>query len=131
MRILFATGNLGKLQEAVKVLPNADIQLLETDTVEPQERSLGEISKYKVRTAAENSETDSGLVMADDTGLFVDELDGFPGTVSSLFEDRVGSEKLLELIKDNRSASFRCSVDLRGEPGYQHHANGDKHRRHG
>jgi Xanthosine triphosphate pyrophosphatase len=98
--------------EAAQALPNADIQRLEAETVEPQERSLSEISKYKARTAVENSETDSGFVMADDTGLFVDELDGFPGTVSSLFEERVGNEKLLELIEDNRSASFRCSVAL-------------------
>ena len=111
MRILFATGNSGKLEEAMQMLPGADIRRLEVETVEPQERSLSEISKYKARTAAENAEVDSGFVMADDSGLFVDELNGFPGPLSHPFEEKVGKEGLLELIHD-RSASFRCSIAL-------------------
>jgi XTP/dITP diphosphohydrolase len=111
VRILFATGNSGKLEEAMQMLPGADIRRLEVETVEPQEGSLSEISKYKVRTAAENAEVDSGFVMADDSGLFVDELDGFPGSLSHPFEEKVGKEGLLELIED-RSASFRCSIAL-------------------
>lgn len=111
MRVLFATGNSGKLEEARQMLPEADIRCLEVETVEPQEGSLSEISKYKARTAAENAEVDSGFVMADDSGLFVDELNGFPGPLSHLFEEKVGKEELLKLVED-RSASFRCSIAL-------------------
>jgi len=111
VRILFATGNSGKLEEARQMLPGADIRRLGVETVEPQEGSLSEISKYKVRTAAENAEVDSGFVMADDPGLFVDELNGFPGPLSHPFEEKVGKEELLKLVED-RSASLRCSIAL-------------------
>jgi inosine/xanthosine triphosphate pyrophosphatase family protein len=47
VRILLATGNPGKLEEARQMLLDTEIQRLEADTVEPQKKSLSETSGYK------------------------------------------------------------------------------------
>lgn len=63
------------------------------------------------------------LVMADDSGLCVDILDGAPGVFSARFagehgNDSANNEKLLELLKDenkNRNAKFVCAIALIGK----------------
>ncbi|MFB6209377.1 MAG: non-canonical purine NTP pyrophosphatase [Candidatus Nanohaloarchaea archaeon] len=110
MKLYFATGNSGKVEHARKLLPKFEVEQLEADTVEPQEATLEEISKYKLRTARDNSGIEEGFIVADDSGIFVGELNGFPGPLSSPFDEKVGKENLLRLVDEDYSARFRASV---------------------
>lgn len=60
-------------------------------------------------------------VMIDDSGLFVDALEGFPGVFSAYAFKTVGCEGILRLLGDgdDRSARFECCLGLMvpgGEP---------------
>ena len=88
MKIILATANRHKIEEIRSVIPaQAGIQILEwldsrfrgNDIVETG-ATLLENALQKARAAAKTS----GLwALADDTGLFVDALDGRPGIYSA------------------------------------------------
>lgn len=50
--------------------------------------------------------------MADDSGLFIDSLNGFPGPQTHFFDRKVGKENILKLVDDDASAEFRSAVAL-------------------
>ncbi len=52
------------------------------------------------------------FLIADDSGLFVDELNGFPGPLSSPFDSMVGKERLLDLVDLGADAEFRAAIAL-------------------
>jgi XTP/dITP diphosphohydrolase len=104
----FVTTNPGKLREARAYL-DAGIEQLDYDYTEIQSDSLAEIAAAGAREAyGEAGEP----VIVDDSGLFVDGLDGFPGPYSSYVEDTVGVERTADLAlgTDDRRASFRSIV---------------------
>ena len=122
MRLVFATGNRGKLAEAQEIL-GLDYELVTPadlgldDDIEETGRTLAENSLIKARAIYD----DSGLdCFADDTGLEVDCLGGAPGVYTARyagphcnFDDNM--EKLLaEMAKAGgpRTARFRCVVTL-------------------
>jgi XTP/dITP diphosphohydrolase len=116
--LVFASGNAGKLREIKPLLaplgwdvrPQGEWNI--SEAVEDG-RTFVENALIKARHAAEHS----GLpVLADDSGLLVNALDGRPGLRSSRYADGGGSEenmrKLLDELKDvpeeNRDAYFYC-----------------------
>lgn len=114
MELYFATGNAGKVEDARNILKDTDVTVkqLDVDVLELQDASLEEIVRYKVKQAVEQSQLLGTHVMADDSGLFVDALNGFPGILSSPFDAKVGKEKLLDLLadEDDMSAEFRAVI---------------------
>ena len=122
MRLVFATGNRGKLAEAQEILGldyelviPADLGL--DDDIEETGSTLAENSLIKARAIYDASGLDC---FADDTGLEVDCLGGAPGVYTARyagphcnFDDNM--EKLLaEMAKAGgpRTARFRCVVTL-------------------
>lgn len=125
MQILIATGNKGKLKEFQLLLANAPVKLvLPTDIgldafdVEETGSTLGENAMLKARAYAEAS----GLyALSDDTGLYVDALDGRPGIYPARYGgpglDAGGRrQKLLGELTDvpdeKRTARFECVIAL-------------------
>lgn len=111
MHLRFATGNAGKVDDVRSILPDATVEQVDIDALEPQDATLTEIATGKVEQALDAVGRDA-LLMADDSGLFVDDLDGFPGILSSPFDAQVGREKLLRLVDDDRTARFRAAIAL-------------------
>lgn len=129
MRIVFATGNRGKLAEAAEIL-GPDFEL-----VIPADLGIDEDIPETGSTLKENSLQKASYIwektglpcFADDTGLEVDCLGGAPGVYTARyagehcnFDDNMA--KLLHEMQgtDDRSASFRCVVTLivDGEPHF-------------
>ena len=123
MKIIFATGNKGKLREAAEILGDgfelsspADLGI--TEDIEETGETLEENSVIK----AEYIYGRTGLnCFADDTGLEVDALGGAPGVHSARYASEghdfnANIDKLLaELSKhpgEPRTARFRCVVTL-------------------
>lgn len=122
MRLVFATGNRGKLAEAQEIL-GLDYELVTPadlgleDDIEETGSTLAENSLIKARAIYDASGLDC---FADDTGLEVDCLGGAPGVYTARyagphcnFDDNM--EKLLaEMAKAGgpRTARFRCVVTL-------------------
>ncbi|MFB6174516.1 MAG: non-canonical purine NTP pyrophosphatase, partial [Candidatus Nanohalobium sp.] len=102
-RIFFATGNKGKIEHASNVLGDEfKVKQVDVETVEPSIDSIEEIAEAKVEQAREKADIpEEGLLIADDSGLFVDSLNGFPGAQTSFFDRKVGKNNLLKLIEDD------------------------------
>ena len=121
MKIIFATGNKGKLREAAEVLgPDYEIvspaSLGITEEIPETGSTLQENSLQKAQYLFERT----GLpVFADDTGLEVDALGGAPGIYSARYagpghDHQANMDKLLaELEKIRRSESANDGVSRR------------------
>jgi len=121
MKLVFATNNAHKLEEARQILaPDVDIIGLQeagfTEDVEETGLTLEENALLKAQTVYNAI----GLsCFADDTGLEVEALDGRPGVYSARYagpghDFSANVDKLLSELnnKTNRKARFRTSVCL-------------------
>jgi XTP/dITP diphosphohydrolase len=111
----FATGNEHKLEEAKAALSPHKINIIKLDSAEKleiQHTNLEEIARAALSLIV--TKTADKLVFVEDSGLFVHELNGFPGPYSSFVHETIGIEGILKLMKDakNRKAEFRSSVSF-------------------
>lgn len=125
-KIVFASNNKGKHNELVDAFRNEGIDLvfLGNLTLEENSTSLANNALMKAQQAA----AQTGLpAMGDDSGLFIDDLDYFPGVYSRRWlaestDDGARSDAILELMKNshfNRRAeliSRFAVVDKDGRP---------------
>lgn len=106
--IRYVTTNEGKVREAESYL-GADVAALEYDYPEIQADSLEEVAADGARKAYRYA---GEPVIVDDAGLYLDELDGFPGPYSAYVEDTLGVERVGRLARSEGAtrAHFRCVV---------------------
>jgi len=106
----FVTGNEGKVAEAREYLPMA-VEQTDYDYVEVQSDDLAEIA---ARGARESFRELGGTepVAVEDSGLFVEAFDGFPGPYSAYAEHTLGIERVHRLVEpeDDHRAAFRSVV---------------------
>ena len=123
-RIIFATGNAGKMKEVRMILGELGIPVLSmkeagiaADIVE-NGKSFEENAVIKAETIRDLT-ADGDLVLADDSGLEIDYLDGAPGIYSARFmgEDTCYTikntalvEKLAGVPEEKRTARFVCAI---------------------
>ncbi|MFC7073904.1 non-canonical purine NTP pyrophosphatase [Halovenus rubra] len=103
--VTFVTTNPGKVQEAREYL-DEPVEQVEFDYVEPQAVDLGTVAAYGARAAYRRLDEP---VVVDDSGLTIDAFDGFPGPYSSYVQERVGFERVADLVsrEASQSAAFR------------------------
>jgi XTP/dITP diphosphohydrolase len=120
-KLLIATLNPGKLRELARALRPEGIEVVgldQLDDMTPVEET-GTTFEENARIKAEGySRRTDLLVLADDSGLEVDALDGAPGVESARYggpglDDAGRSRLLLDALKDvpdpaRRTARFRC-----------------------
>lgn len=111
--IYFATGNKGKFAEATHIAKVFGITLkqMKTEKIEIQSDELEDIASFAAKRV---SETTRRSVVAEDAGLFVNNLQGFPGPYSAYVFKTIGTDGVLNLLKGarDRSASFRAVVSF-------------------
>jgi XTP/dITP diphosphohydrolase len=123
MELLLATRNAHKTREFAQILGN-DFQISDlAKSNAPPVRETGDtFEKNAVLKAVTVSQDRHLLVIADDSGLEVDALDGAPGIYSARYagenaSDEQNVDKLLRELasSDKRSARFRCVIALARE----------------
>ncbi len=130
MRFIVATHNQDKLKEIQKILKDQPFEVLDLaalgfceDIVEDGQ-SFAENARIKVHALAEHYPDD--YIMADDSGLCVDCLDGRPGIHSARYqgEDSPYSVKIAALQAEvdgkapaPRTAQFVCAICCRRADG--------------
>lgn len=106
-KITYVTGNWSKVISAKQVLEplGFEIDNIKMDTHEIQADSVEEIAMYSAKEASEKLKCD---VLKNDTGLFVEALNGFPGPYTHYVDDKLGEDGLLKLLEneENRNAYF-------------------------
>ena len=121
-RIIFATGNQGKLREIREILRDLDVEVISMKDagiqvpIEENGNSFIENALIKARTVEEAS---GEITMADDSGLEVDALNKEPGIYSARYMGeetsyRMKNENILERLQgvpeDKRTARFVCAI---------------------
>src|SRR5438132_13571037 len=105
------TENPDKFREARSILDGQGIQIrqLRQAKVEVQDSSLEKIARFAVKAASVNR---TGLLVVEDSGLFIDGLGGFPGPFSSYVYKTIGLNGILGLMHDQRkrNAYFQTSI---------------------
>lgn len=122
--IVIATNNVGKAKEFAEIFEPKGyfVKTLrdfpELEEVEETGKTFEENARLKAETIANALQT---IVLADDSGLCVDALDGQPGVYSARFagepkSDAANNAKLLSelggLVGEERSAHFTCCLVL-------------------
>ena len=107
----FVTTNIHKFQEARRVLSEYKIStaMLRVGAIEIQDDKTENIAKISAIDAVNNS----GLpVFVEDSGIFIEALNGFPGPYSSYVYRTVGTKGILKLMKNikNRDAYFQAVI---------------------
>lgn len=130
-RIIFATGNAGKMREIREILGDMGMEILsmkeagiDADIVEDG-TTFEENAVIKAKAVAQllkesaGKEQDSAVVLADDSGLEIDYLNKEPGIYSARYmgEDTpfdVKSRNLIERLEgvpdEERTARFVCAI---------------------
>lgn len=128
MKIVFATGNKNKMKEVRQILGGLGLDILSMaeagvyGDVEENGSSFAENSMIKARAVAQELKAkgeDDCIVLADDSGLEVDYLNGEPGIYSARYmgydtpypEKNAAIIERLNGVKDeDRSARFVCAI---------------------
>ena len=127
MKLLLATRNKDKIKEIKEILKDLNIEIISAydfpgmpDVIEDKDT----IEENAIKKAEECTAFSGMLTLADDTGLFVDALDGKPGVHAARFAGENCSYKdnrdkmLREMTgKTNRKAQFRTFVAFASPEG--------------
>lgn len=121
-KVVFATGNAGKMKEIRMILSDADVDVLSLKeagivlNVEENGSTFAENALIKARACAEMTDY---LVLADDSGLEIDYLNKEPGVYSARYmgEDtpyHIKNQNLIDRLagvsEENRTARFVCAI---------------------
>lgn len=121
-RIIFATGNAGKMKEIKAILADLGMDILSmkeagvTIDIEENGSTYEENALIKARAV---SALTGDIVLADDSGLEIDYLNGEPGVFSARYlgEDtsyRVKNANLIDRLEgvpdEKRTARFVCAI---------------------
>jgi len=118
MKVLFATHNKHKLEEARDILGKRgmEIEHLEIEYDEPRGEDTSEIAE---KSAKDLFSIVKKPLFLDDSGIFVEALDGFPGPYSAFVFRKIGYGGILRLLErnENRKAYFKSSIAYADQRG--------------
>lgn len=134
--LIIASGNSGKIREIKAILEELDLEILSAAELgfqlDVKETGATYAENARLKALAYQNATGQ-LVLADDSGLEVDALDGAPGIFSARYSARPNAsdadrrEYLLEQLADKPqpwSAHFHCTAVLVGPGGMLIETNG-------
>lgn len=110
-RVTFATSNKHKFREAESVLKAYSVKIVHANVSFPEIRA-DECSTVARSTATTAFEQLREPVIVEDSGLFVEASNGFPGTYSAWAYKKIGLDGLLKLMENekNRKAEFVSAI---------------------
>jgi len=115
IKIFFVTKNKNKIYEARQILSKFQIKVepMYIEKVELQAEKLEEIVTYALKQTKKQNK----IVVIEDSGLFIDKLNGFPGLYSSFVFKKIGCDGILRLMANEqvRKAEFISVVGYKYE----------------
>ena len=132
-KVILASNNQKKVSEIKEILKGIEVKTLKDENIDidvvEDGKTFEENSKKKATEIAEylrEKGEKEFVVMADDSGLSVDYLNGEPGIYSARYagehgNDSLNNKKLLENLKgvpsEKRTASFICFISIVNDRG--------------
>lgn len=124
-KIILSTGNIDKIEEIKDILKDLPFSIYSKKEVGLGDLEVEEdgdtLEENAIKKAMAISERVDGIVIADDTGLFVDKLNGAPGVYSSRYagEDVSYEDNNIKLLKElegtpseERTAKFQTVIAI-------------------
>ncbi len=121
-KILFATGNEGKMREIRQILADLGMEIFSMKEVGVNPDILEDGKTFgenaEIKAVAVWKET-GGIVLADDSGLVVDYINGEPGILSARYlgedtsyevKNQVIIDRLAGAVGKERAARFVCNI---------------------
>ena len=124
MKLIMATGNQNKVREIREMLEGSDIEIISmkdagiTADIEENGATFEENAAIKAEAIRDLC---GQMVLADDSGLMIDAMDGGPGVHSSRFmgedtsydiKNAVILKELADVPEEKRGARFVCAMAL-------------------
>lgn len=113
MRLYLVSSNQGKIRELTRLAEGCGIELVPLDVpkVEVQSESLLDIALYSATTAYLIARRP---IIVEDSGLYIEHLNMFPGPMSSYVYRTIGVSGILKLMEGakNRRATFESVIAL-------------------
>ena len=111
MKIAFATGNKNKVKELENILKNTNIEIIQKN-IEIKEPRSDDINKIAIAKANYAIKKLKMPIIVEDSGLFIESLNGFPGTYSHWVYDKIGASGILNLMNKTktRNATFKTVI---------------------
>ncbi|MCQ2086177.1 MAG: non-canonical purine NTP pyrophosphatase [archaeon] len=111
MKLKIITSNLGKCNEYQEVFKrlSVGVECYHITYPEIQTSRLEDVVEKGVFYLRTKGFTD---FIIDDSGIFIDALNGFPGVYSAYVQKTIGNKGILKLMenREDRRSSFRCSI---------------------
>ncbi len=136
-KLIIATGNQNKIKEMRSLLQGLEFELIsQTDagfTGVVEETGDSYVANAQLKARAVHNAL-GGYVLADDSGLSVDALDGYPGIysarfggVSTQYKDKIKMlwDLLIDVPKDKWDCAFHCAIVLIDPSGREHTFTGE------
>ncbi len=110
------THNIKKYEEIKKIIPS--LEMVELEYPEIQADTLEEVVEFSLNYLGEKI---GGNIIIDDSGLFIEALNGFPGVYSAYVFKTIGNKGILRLMEGikNRRAYFKTVIGVRVD-GYNY-----------
>lgn len=122
------TSNNGKIKEFTDIFEKTHFNPVKTniDYPEIQATSLEEVVDFGLNWL--QKKTKAPFVI-DDSGVFIDNFDGFPGIYTRYIYDTIGLKGILRQMEDvdNRTCTFRCVLGLLTDSGEKQKFVGECH----
>ncbi|MFH0752405.1 MAG: non-canonical purine NTP pyrophosphatase [archaeon] len=104
MALYFITGNKGKIAEAQAILPEVksiELYLPEIQSLDPLEIIVEKLTTVKQR---------EGEYFVEDTALYIECLNGFPGPLIKWFLQTLGNEGIYELVSHYENKNVQAKT---------------------
>lgn len=126
-KLIISSSNKDKVKEIKELLSHLDLEVLSKNELDIEKFETIEdgetLEENSLKKAKDLKERVNHMVIADDTGLFVNSLNGDPGVHSSRYAGEEGSDdlntkKLLENLENkDRKAYFKTVISLITQEG--------------
>ncbi len=114
MEVLFFTTNDNKIREGNEVLNKIGVKLVkaQSDKIKKEEIRDDDVGNVALAAAKKIAKEVKQPFIVEDSGLYIDALNGFPGSYSAWVFKKIGCNGILKLMEGGkkRDARFVCAL---------------------
>ena len=108
-KLIYLTTNSHKIEEAKTFFVEKygfDIEIMKPsfEVVEIQAKTCLDVASFSAKYAADKM---NQAVLKSDSGLYIDALGGLPGPYNAYFDKQIGTDKFLNMLKDEENRKAR------------------------
>lgn len=116
-QLVFVSSNKGKIEEAQTIL-GRDMETAHLELVEIQDFDVEVVVRHKAQSAFEKIQKP---LLVDDSGLYIEAWNGFPGPFIKYIMERGGNPLLLKMLEGTTNRNAYCVSAIGYHDGHEVH----------